>query len=229
MDEPLANLAVVLLALSFGGLFLPIQKKIWHVEVLYWVFATAACLIGLQVVVDAAVYSPMAGGLVALVLVLYIAHWIPSSHRRVVVEAEDVIPAPPAAVFAVATNLSAWPRLFPGLLSARTEDGGAIHPGSRIVSRLRSPRIDGVDVMVEFDPPRRYADRTLETVENLTTVSFAPSPEGTRVTYRADQLLSIPNAILVGYNKGAIRKGILKRRLEWFRNLKRELETTKSS
>ena len=126
--------------------------------------AATAALIALETALAVGMFlSPPLGFLLAVAIIAYLAYWVPESHRLLVIHAEAVIAAPPERVFALATDPAAEPRLLPMVTSAVAESAQPLGVGSR--HRMRAGfkllRLQGTDEIVEYDPPRRYAARTV--------------------------------------------------------------------
>jgi len=219
------ELALVVLGLAVP--WLPFWKWPWQFELGMAAVAIGLTLIGLEMALLVGFFSPPLGFLLCAAVLGYPAYWLPESHRRLVVEAEAVIAAPPDAVFALATDPLGTPHLLPGT-TVEAETAGAPGLGSRYRGRvkLNLARFQAVDEIVEYAPPRRFADRTLSGAPyNLTTLKFEPTPQGTRIRYEHVGVLSLANAVLGGgLRRGSSRKRILGLRQEWFQALRRQLE-----
>jgi hypothetical protein len=74
-------------------------------------------------------------------------------------------------------------------VEARRLDAGALGVGSRfhVVARVAGRDVPLEYRIIEFDPPNTVALRAESaTVVSLDTITFAPSPSGTAVTYDAE-------------------------------------------
>jgi uncharacterized protein YndB with AHSA1/START domain len=219
------ELALVLLGLAVP--WLPFWKWPWQFELGMAAVAIGFTLIGLQMALLVGSFSPPLGFLLCAAILGYLAYWLPESHRRVVVEAEAVIAAPSEAVFALATDPIGSPHLLPGT-TVEAETAGAPGLGSRYRGRIKLNRVrfQAVEEIVEYVPPRRFADRTLSGAGyNLTTLKFEPTPHGTRIRYEHVGVLSLANAVLGGgLRRGSSCRRLLGLRQEWFQALRRQLE-----
>jgi uncharacterized protein YndB with AHSA1/START domain len=217
-------MAVMLIGLVIP--WMPIWKPLWVLEQGSWLIVVSVgtvILLSIGLVIQ---LNVAAGALLLIVFLAYIGYWVPRSRRVVEAKAEAVVAASPEAVFALATDPSAIHRLHPDILSAHADDGRPTGVGSRIRARSRSGRIEGVDLVVEFDAPHRYADRTLSGAPaNSFSVTFTPSGGGTLIHWESRHLLPFPMAVISGYRKPGISRQLIKTRQRWVENVRRELET----
>jgi len=221
-----SELALVLLGAAL--LWLPFWKWPWQFELGFAAIAIGVTLIALEMLLLVGSFSPPLGFLLLAALVGYLAYWLPESHRRVVIEAEALIAASAEDVFALATDPVAAPHLLPGT-TVEAETAGPPRIGSRYRGRVRISlaRFQATDEIVEYQPVRRFAERTLSGAPyNLTRLTFEPAPQGTLIRYEHVGVLSLANAILGGgLRRGATRKQILTLRQDWFQALRSRLET----
>src|SRR5689334_15874156 len=147
------------LALGLALVYVPVPRPVWVVEAGLWISVLAILVLVALFVILAAQLNPLAGVLAGGLLVAYVAYWIPASHRTFDVQVERSIAASPDAIFALIGDPAAMVRLHATVEHAVTEGDLPVRRGSRIHARLRASRIEGVDEVVEFDPPSRYADR----------------------------------------------------------------------
>jgi uncharacterized protein YndB with AHSA1/START domain len=183
-------------------------------------------LVSLGMVAVTAVWSPVAGLLVALPFAAYFAYLLPSSHRRLAVDTEATIAAPPDRVFACASDPAMQPHLMPIVTESHVKGGGPLEPGAVIASKgqVRGIRLQGEDLMLEFDPPRRYTERTLGVAMNQVTVTFEPTIDGTHVLCQYRVLMSYPNAVVGGWIMRRRTMDRLRRqRQEWLEAIRREV------
>jgi uncharacterized protein YndB with AHSA1/START domain len=222
----LANLPLVLLVAGFLLLVLPVYKPPWVIETAMWVLASGAILLSLGLVAVIAVRSPLVGLLVALPFAAYFAYLLPASHRKLAVDTEATIAAPPDRVFACASDPAMQPRLMPVISEAYVKGGGPLGPGAVIVGKgtVHGMRIQGEDMMLEFDPPHRFTERTLGVPMNQMTVTFEPMVAGTHVLCQYRAVMSYPNAVFGGWIMRRRSVERLRRfRQDWLEAIRREV------
>ncbi len=217
-----------LIVLGLAIFWLPVYKQPWVMEVgmLALVLAVIAVVLGIAQTVW--IINQWAGLVVLLLLLGYLAFWLPPSRRRIDVDTEGIIAAPLERVFACATD-PAFIHLPKNttVVSMRIADNGGVRgEGSRLITRVKagSLRLEGVDLITAWDPPRRYSERTLGAGNELTYV-FEPRGGGTyvRAEYRA--VMSMANALLTGFRKSKVRESMRQYRLEWIEAIRRRLAT----
>ena len=221
-----ANLPIVLLVAGFLLFVLPVYKPPWLIETGMWLFTGATILLSLGIVAVVAVRSPAAALLVALVLGAYFAYLLPASNRRIAVDTEATIAATPDRVFALASDPALQPRLMPIVTESYVKGGGPLQSGVVIVSKGRANglRLQGEDLMLEFDPPRRYTERTLGIPMNQITVTFEPTADGTHVLCQYRLLMSYPTAVFGGWLMRRRSVDRLRRlRQGWLEAIRREV------
>lgn len=222
----LANVPLVLLIVGLILVALPAYKPPWVIETGLWMVAAGAILASLGLVAVTAVWSPVVGVLVALPFAAYFVYLLPGSHRGLAVDTEATIAAPPDRVFACASDPAMQPRLMPIVTESYVKGGGPLGPGAVIASKgyVRGIRLQGEDLMLEFDPPRRYTERTLGVSMNQVTVTFEPTADGTHVLCQYRALMSYPNAVVGGWITRRRSVDRLRRqREEWLEAIRREV------
>ena len=222
----LADIPTVLLIAGLLVLILPVYKPPWVMETGLWLIAAGGILLLLGMLALIALWSPAVGLVVALVLAAYFVYLLPASHRSLAADTEATIPAPPDRVFGIAIDPAAQPRLVPAIVESHVKGGGPLRPGAVIAGkgRLLGTRIQGEDVLLEYDPPRRYTERTLGVPMNQVTVTFDPTGDGTYVVCQYRALMSYPNAVLGGWFARRRTLGRLRRyRQEWLEAIRREV------
>jgi uncharacterized protein YndB with AHSA1/START domain len=207
--------------------WLPIWRPPWAYELSIWCLALGFLIEIAAIWAAAALAAPVAGVLLALPVVAYIAYWVPPAHRRVVAELEEVVGATPAAVFELATDPAAQPLLMPERpRPGEILGGGPLRGGSRVRgwAQVGMVRVVGVDEVVEYDPPSRVAYRTLSGAPaNLVVFAFDEVPAGTRVRYRSEALISIASALIGGWRRGEAARRMVEYRSRWISAIRREL------
>lgn len=83
---------------------------------------------------------------------------MPSIHESIVID------RPQEAVFEYSSNPKNVPRYSPSIVRYEPVEDGPLGEGSRIEGSIKvaGKRIDFVEEIVEFDPPRRFSARTIE-------------------------------------------------------------------
>jgi hypothetical protein len=208
-----------LVAAGLFVFFLPAYKPIWAIEAAMWGLVLGLLLMVLSLAQVFWYLSPWIGLALFLAAVGYIAYWLVPSNRRYEVLTEAVVDAPPQKVFESAIDLSYF---HPVSSQARVEsvtvvgNGGEMGKGVHVVTRLRASglRLEGVDLITEFDPPRVYADETLGT-NSTVRFTFEPRGSGTSIRVQSNGELSIPNAVLTGMMKKSVIERMRKSRVEW--------------
>lgn len=137
----------------------------------------------------------------------------------------------PDEVFAYVTDPNRFTEWQDGVVSARAEDGSAIHDGSRIVMTRkmggREQKMTGE--ITEHDPPRSYAFRIIDgPVRALGKGRFEPLDGGarTRFTFELDFEGHGMGKVLVPL---VVRRQAAKELPQSHANLKRRLEPTQAS
>lgn len=212
------------LALGLALIYVPVPRPVRVVEAGFWIDVLAMLVLVALFVILAGQLNPLAGLLSGGLLVAYIVYWIPASHRTFDVQVESTIAASPDAIFTLIGDPAAMVRLHATVDRAFIEDGPPVRRGSRIHARLRASRIEGVDEVVEFDPPLRYADRMAGTPYTRVAFTLNPVPEGTHLVCEEHNVLSYPNAILSGYLKSYFARRLRMAREAWFERLQAEVE-----
>ena len=226
--QVILNGEFALVLLGFAVQFLPFWKWPWQFELGFAASAIGLTLIGVEsALMLVGSFSPPLGFVLCAALLGYLAYWLPESHRRIVVEAEALIAAPAEAVFALATDPIASPHLLPGT-TVEAQAAGPPGLGSRYRGRvtINRARFQAMDEIVEYQPLRRFAERTLSGAPyNLTTLRFETTPQGIRIQYEHVGVLSLANAILgAGLRRRYAAAQLLKLRQAWFQTLRRQLE-----
>jgi hypothetical protein len=218
--------AVGFIVLSLAILLLPFYKRPWLFELGMLAMVLGLIAVVLGIAETAWILNPWAGLVVLLALLGYLAFWLPPSRRRLDVDTEGIIAAPPEKVFACATDpaFTYQPKNMT-VVSMRIEgNGGVKGEGVRLITRIRSGslRLEGVDLITAWDPPRRYADRTLGSGTEVTYV-FEPRGGGTYVRTESRAVMSMANAILTGYTRSKVRENLRQYRLEWIEAIRQRL------
>ena len=83
---------------------------------------------------------------------------MPSIHESIVID------CPPGTVFDFLSDPANVPRYSPSIVRYEHLDDGPFGLGSRVDGSIKvaGKRIDFVEEIVEFDPPRRFSARTIE-------------------------------------------------------------------
>jgi hypothetical protein len=129
-------------------------------------------------------------------------------------------------VFACASDPAMQPRLMPVITESYVKGGGPLGPGAVIVGkgRVHGMRLQGEDMLLEFDPPRRYTERTLGVPLNQVTVTFETTGDGTHVLCQYRGLMSYPNAVVAGWLMRSRSVDRLRRhRQAWLEAIRREV------
>jgi uncharacterized protein YndB with AHSA1/START domain len=222
----LANLPIVLFIAGLVLLILPGYKAPWVIETGMWLIAVGVIILSLGLVAVIALRSPVVSLLVALPLAAYFAYLLPASHRGLAVDTEATIAAPRERVFACASDPAMQPRLMPVITESYVKGGGPLGPGAVIVGkgRVHGMRLQGEDMLLEFDPPRRYTERTLGVPLNQVTVTFETTGDGTHVLCQYRGLMSYPNAVVAGWLMRSRSEDRLRRhRQAWLEAIRREV------
>ena len=219
--------AIGLIVLSLAIFLLPFYKRPWVFELGLLALVLALISVVLGTAETAWILNPWAGLVVLLALLGYLAFWLPPSRRRLDVDTEGTIAAPPEKVFACATDpaFSYHPKNMT-VVSTRIESNGGVRgEGTRMITRIRSGslRLEGVDLITAWDPPRRYADRTLGSGSEVTYV-FELRGGGTYVRIEYRGVMSMANAILTGYTRSKVRENLRQYRLGWMEAIRQRLE-----
>ena len=222
---------VVYIGLVVGGagllvLFLPFFRRAWMLEIGLLALVVGFASEWLGVAVAVGLLFPPLGALIALPLVIWVAWWLPLSHRTYTVVAEAVIPATPEDVFALITDVSRYSVLNPMVVEAAVEGGGPVQLGSRIHSRVKVgyQRFKGTDLVTEFDPPRAFGDRSLGRTANSWRVTLQPVMAGTLIRSEYRGSLSVVNALVAGHRKGRVVRTSFEMRQRWLGAIAREME-----
>jgi hypothetical protein len=105
----------------------------------------------------------------------------------------------PETAFGELADFSSAERWDPGVVEARRLDAGPLGVGSRfhVVARFAGRDVPLEYQIIVFDPPNTVALRAESArVVSVDTITFAPSPSGTAVTYDAALRLKGPLRIL---------------------------------
>jgi hypothetical protein len=111
---------------------------------------------------------------------------LPSIHESIVID------RPQQTVFDFSSNPSNVIRYSPSIVRYEPVDDGPLELGSRVEGSIKvaGKRIDFVEEIVEFDPPRRFSSRTVESpLPFRVTIWSDPVNEGTLLEWltEADQ------------------------------------------
>ena len=224
----LVSLPIALVAAGAALIYLPLSRPISVVEIGWWLVASGLLVEGLLWALGLVLIFWPLSILLLLALVVYVAWWVLPSHRGLEVVNEALIVAPPERLFFLAIEPRSQLRLSPAVKEAFVKGGGGLGVGSIIVSRtgMRGFRITGEDMLVDYDPPHRYTERTLNAPPNQLTVTFESLGEQTRVACRYVGQLSLPNAIVSGLLRGVTRRQLRVHRERWLHALRREAATS---
>jgi hypothetical protein len=218
--------AVGLIGLAFAIFLVPVYKRPWVIELGMLALVLALMTVVLGIAETAWILNPWAGLVVLLALLGYLAFWLPPSRRRLDVDTEGMIAAPPESVFACATDPAFihQPKNMTVVSMRIDGNGGVKGEGARLITRIRSGalRLEGVDVITAWDPPRRYADRTLGTGSEVTYV-IEPRGGGTYIRTEYRGMLSMSNAILTGYSRSKMLQNLRQLRLDWMEAIRQRL------
>jgi hypothetical protein len=218
--------AAGLVGAALAIFLLPFYKQPWLVELALLFVVLGGIIIVLGIAETAWILNAWAGLVVLLALLGYIAFWLPPSRRRLDVDTEGIIAAPPERVFACATDpaFNFQPKNVTVVWTRIEGNGGVKGEGARLVTRLKagSLRLEGIDLITVWDPPRRYADRTLGSGSEV-TYFFEPRGGGTYVRTEYRGVMSMANAILTGFTRSKVRGSLRQYRLDWMDAIRQRL------
>ncbi len=218
--------SVALILIGIAIFMVPVYKQPWVLELGVLALVLAVIGVVLGIAETAWIINPWAGLVVLLLLLGYLAFWLPPSRRRLDVDTEGIIAAPLERVFECATDPAFIhrPKNATVVSTRIAGNGGVKGEGTRLITRIKagSLRLEGVDLITAWDPPRRYAERTLGAGNELTYV-FEPRGGGTYVRTEYRSVISMPNALLTGFRKSKVRESMRQYRLEWIEAIRQRL------
>jgi uncharacterized protein YndB with AHSA1/START domain len=139
----------------------------------------------------------------------------------------EVIDRPPQRVWDCMSDPELAPKWRALIKSMRTEDGGPVREGSRLVitAEAYGRRAERVSVMVVFDPPHRQVIRSADqpTLGGAFEFLLEPHPRGTKVTFTCDL---VAKGLLPWIFLPLIARSERRMRTEMLGNLKRLVEST---
>ncbi len=102
----------------------------------------------------------------------------------------EVIEQPPQRVWEYMSDPELAPKWRALIKAMRTEDGGPVREGSRLIitTEFHGRRAERVSEMVVFDPPHRQVIRSIDQPALGGAFEFLlePDPRGTKVTFTCD-------------------------------------------
>jgi len=117
------------------------------------------------------------------------------------------VPRPIDEVFAYASNFSNTAQWDPGVVASRKISQGPVGVGTEFALRVRfGPRsIPMTYVVREYGPPKRVVlEGKGDSIHALDDIGFAPTPGGTRITYKADISMLGAFSVVEPLLKGAL-------------------------
>jgi carbon monoxide dehydrogenase subunit G len=111
------------------------------------------------------------------------------------IEKSTIIAAPAEQIFAVISEPTNLPEIWPSLVGVH-DITPAANGGSdfKWTYKMVGIRLEGASTCVEFTAPRRLSVETKGGISSITTWSVEPDGESTRVTLRSD--LTVPGKLL---------------------------------
>ena len=174
------------------------------------VAASVVCLI-----VVVLIGSPLIGGALAVLTIVWVLWWLPRSHRLLPVTAQAVIAAPPDSVAAVMFDVSAQPRWIESVLACVNETPGLLRVGSVL---RQTVRVHGRDLQARlrvaaYEPGRRLVLELLVHDGLIADVfEIAPHERGSLVTSGGSHELTVTGAALSGWRIGGLKRSFNARR-----------------
>jgi len=156
--------------------------------------------------------------------------WMPRRMRHIGVQTTAVIGRDQSTVFSFVADERNAPRYVPEIESVEKVTEGPIGMGTQFRSHVRlgdGETLEGLDEIVDYEPPNRFSSRTVTTLRpNSEVLTFESVPNGTRLVHRFDSEISYSNAVMnQGLMKPLMVLDLRQRRSAVWARLKQELES----
>jgi len=167
--------------------------------------------------------------IISATAILWALAWIPAWMRRIGIRTSVVIDRDPATVFAFVSDFRNEAKYQPGISAVEKITDGPIGPGTQFRTRVELPNgpFEGVDEIVDYEPPYRVTSRVANALRaNVGVLTCEAVPEGTRLRYSFESVISYSNALLLqGLMRWLMTMDMRSRRNAGWARLKRLLES----
>ena len=175
--------------------------------------------------------SSIGDGLVVVAIAAaWILLWSPRFMRRIGIRSSVVIDRDPSLVFAFVSDVRNSDRYIPEMLSVDKITDGPIGSGTQFRTRLRvrDGAVDGVEQIVDYEPPTRLTSRLVSGLRpSLEVVTFEPVERGTLLRHQYESELSYSSAVIGGGPaRWLLTRQMVRRRNQIWARLKQILESS---
>jgi uncharacterized protein YndB with AHSA1/START domain len=198
--------------------------------------SNATAVIGMAFVIDAIALNPgvlwplpATGFPISALAIGWVIVWMVPQLRRSRIVTSFEVKRPPEVVFDFVSDDRNLPRWRTETLSSELVTAEPVGPCSRFRQVVRLPggkELIGESEIVDYEPNHRVTSRIPNaTAQSFDQITFDPTPDGTRVTYRWDFEASYPMAVSGSrLLEPLVRRQILKSRRAGVVRIKQILE-----